>query len=526
MSNRHRPLASLRRAPPLTLLTALLLAACGPSPTITVQLGDATVQVTLGSSASTEVTLTRAGGASADVTLDADGAPDWATVSFSPATLSGDTLTSTMTIETDGQDPDAAATSFTLTVTAAGSGLSASDELTVEVTLLTVSGKVTGIYGETLTGYSVSVNGGTPVPVDSLGVFQGPDVPVPYDLVVIDTTNAVGHRYEGLTTTDLVLTEPSSSSSYTTGLTGDLSQAVGTEQMGIVCMEGIDRVVTGCDTVTPGNTAFAIAPEWFETSTVSAFVHAWVVDVDADGATTGFAHEGRTAINLTDSVPAVADVALEGGPPATTVDLTVTAPPGVPLVGSQLYYRYSEHGAVAFPSGPTSSSYTAVMPDVPGATAVLVAQASAGEVQAIGWEVGEYGSGAMALTMPPVVAAVAPPDGATGVDHSTQFSVNNPSGSAVTFLFSQAGDISFYLVTKDDTVTTIPDLSALGLALPSGADFTWQAVTTPHLPTVDDVTREGWITGLVAVQMLINGGPGPSASGNVSVNSTRTFKTE
>ena len=82
---RHETKAHLRRAIPLTILAALFLAACGPSPSITVQVGDATIQIIVGSSATTEVALTRAGGASADVTLDASGAPDWVSVSFAPA---------------------------------------------------------------------------------------------------------------------------------------------------------------------------------------------------------------------------------------------------------------------------------------------------------------------------------------------------------------------------------------------------------------------------------------------------------
>lgn len=66
------------------LLTALALAACGPSSAITLQVGDAGLEVVLGGSATTEVTITRSGGATAAVTLDADGAPDWVSVTSPP----------------------------------------------------------------------------------------------------------------------------------------------------------------------------------------------------------------------------------------------------------------------------------------------------------------------------------------------------------------------------------------------------------------------------------------------------------
>src|SRR5690606_35600696 len=134
----------------------------------------------------------------------------------------------------------------------------------------------------------------------------------------------------------------------------DLSEVVGTDQIGIVCMEGTDRVVAGCDTVLPATTGFSVAPTWYGTSTVSAYVHAWVVDVDGTGAATGFAHEGRTAINLADGVPTLADIALGDGPAATTVEVSVTPPPGVPLVGSSLFYRYSEFASMPVPAGGTA----------------------------------------------------------------------------------------------------------------------------------------------------------------------------
>lgn len=97
-------LTRLRLAAP-ALIGIMLLAACGPNPTLTLQLGDATIQVIAGGTGSTEATISRGGGATADVTLDATGAPDWATVSFAPATLGGGSTQSIMTISTDGEDP-------------------------------------------------------------------------------------------------------------------------------------------------------------------------------------------------------------------------------------------------------------------------------------------------------------------------------------------------------------------------------------------------------------------------------------
>lgn len=523
MRHRKDRNALARRALPLALLTTLLLAACGPSPSITVQVGDATVEVVLGGSATTEVALARAGGAAADVTLDAEGAPDWVTVSFAPATLSGDTLTSAMTLATDGDDPEAAATSFTLTVTASGAGLSASDEVTVTVELLAVSGTVSDLLGQAVTGVSVSIDGGTPIAVDAEGGFEGPEVAIPYDLALLDTVNGWAHVYRGLTVSDLRLMSPLGTPANATTVSGDLSAPVGVGQVGIVCLEGVDEVVIGCYTVSAGNTAYSINASWYGSSTAAARVRAWVIDVDGGGATTGFPHVGQTAINVEDGVAALADVTLGTGPATTTVDVTITPPPGVPLTGSALAYRYSDLGSVVFPVGAPSDAYTAVLPDEAGATAVLLGLAAGAENTIYGWEVGEYASGEMDLVMPAAVTLLAPATAAVDVNTSTAFRVSNPSGAPVTFMFSGTPN---FLVTTSETETTIPDLAGLGMPLPAATSYTWQALVSPHFATVDDLAREGWISSLVDLQVMLAGGPGPSSAGGIVAGGGRTFTTE
>lgn len=524
---RHLTKAHLRRSVAPTLLAVLFLAACGPSPAINVQLGDTTIQILVGGSASTEVALTRLGGATADVTLDAYGAPDWVSVAFAPPTLSGDTLTSTMTVSTDGDDPAAAATSFTLTVTAVGTGLTSSDEVTVETQLLTVTGRVTNALGEAVAGASVAIDGDTPVVSDANGEFEGPDVAIPYDLVVFDAVEGWAHVYEGLTTTDLTLMSITDFGATPNGtsVSGDLSAPVGANQVGVVCVEGIDhQIIGGCDQVDPTNTAYSITVNWTGAATASARVRAWVVDVDGDGETTGFASAGQTAVNISDGVPALADVALGAGPDATTLDVTITPPAGVPLSGSAVVYNYGQYGGANFPGPVPSDMYSVTLPDVPGTTAALVALAQGTESQVYGWTVGEVGAADLNLVMPDAVTYLAPADGATGVDTSTQFRVNNPSGSAVTFLFSELN--TSILVSTNDDQASIPDLSGFGLPLPAAASFDWQVIVTPKLATVDDLAEEGWVADLIQLQYMLSGGASLTEDGGLAAAGGRSFTTE
>lgn len=130
------------------------------------ELGTTSLDVVLGGSATVQVTLTRTGTA-ADVALDADDLPAWATATFSPPVLAGDTLTSTLTLGTDGSDPGVAPATFTLTVTVTGDGVTASDELTVSVDLRSVYGRVLDVFGGAVMDAGVAVNGGSLVPVDA-----------------------------------------------------------------------------------------------------------------------------------------------------------------------------------------------------------------------------------------------------------------------------------------------------------------------------------------------------------------------
>ncbi len=505
------------------LMGAVLLVACGPSPTLTLQLGDTTIQVIAGGTGSTEATITRGGGASADVTLDATGAPDWVTVSFAPATLVGGDSESVMTITTDGEDPAIQATSFTLTVTAVGGGLMASEEVMVQVDLLVVRGTLVDIFHRPVTGASVSVDGSTPVAVDAGGVFEVPDVVIPYDLVVLEVANDWAHVYQGLTATDLTpMTTNGVGSASSANVSGDLSAPVGANQLGFVCVEGIDKVVVGtCDTVGVGETAYSVNPGWFEGTAAEVHVRAWVVDMGAGGEATGYPFQGQTALNLTDGMVALADVALEEGPNSVEIDFDVTPPPGMPLGTVMVLYAYGENSTVAFPLGTPSDSFTAVLPDYPGASVALVGAASSTAALVYAWETTELSDGVVDLVMPEPATQVAPANAATDVNLSTTFRVDNPSGTPPTFLFS--GPTTF-LVTTSGNETTLPDLSTIGMPLPAVADYSWQVLGSTHLASVDAVAYGGWYP-IGDLQLMVTGGPA-LPSGSIQIANPRTFTTE
>lgn len=518
---------ALRRAPLFALAASLVLAACGPSAptkTLEVAVGDGSLDVALGGEVTTLVTITRGGGDSEEVTLDVQGAPDWAVVTFSPETLSGDTLTSTLTVSTDGSDPSVAPASFDLTITAASGGLSATDDLTVNVELLTVTGQLVDMLGNGVSMASVSVNGGAPVAVEADGSFAWPDVALPYDLVVSAPDYA--HVYEVLTGADLSLSVITISGSRSAILSGNLSEAVGAGRLGVVCLEGAGQPVVGCGSLSEGDTTYAIGATWFGPATAKARVRVWIVDVDADGKTTGFPRAGSAQVDLEDGVPATADVTLEDGPAARTVEVALTPPPGMFIPDTRVYYRLGETGSALFPGNQEGmvESYTAVVPDEPGGVILVTAQAFSPNANLLAWTTDATGAGAIEFTVPRSQLPIAPADNATVVNHDTRFRVHSPTGAPVKFHWQ--GPVTVLLTTQATDVT-IPDLTAYGIDLPAMTDFDWVTLVSGHASDVTQVAQEGYYRPSGDFLLLMGGGPGPATpTGSFSTTSPRSFKTE
>ncbi|HET8984248.1 MAG TPA: hypothetical protein VFN03_00690, partial [Trueperaceae bacterium] len=124
-------------------MAALVLAACGSAPSILVTLSSPSAEVIRGAEIQVVVTLTRNGGASADVALSVTGLPANVDASFSPATLSGGTLNSTLTLSAAAA---ATAGNYELVITGTGTGLADTAALTLDVVSLSVTGRVVTVY--------------------------------------------------------------------------------------------------------------------------------------------------------------------------------------------------------------------------------------------------------------------------------------------------------------------------------------------------------------------------------------------
>lgn len=540
----------MRRTPahrtPRALLAAslaALLAACGPSATVRVQVSPDTVTVLLGGAAEATVTLARSGGATADVALTATGAPDWVTVRFSPATLSGAALESTMTIAADGADPDAEATTFQLSVSAVGPGLSAQDTITVEVERFDVAGTVIDAAGAPLPGATVLLAGRPAVVSGPDGGFEFSGVAAPYDLTVADTVTGVAHTFVGLTTPEprvqpISALIAASATDASASISGVLSHAtlvpVPAEHRVEVCVEGVDRAVMGCDALIEGESAYDIAEAgWWGAATASVRVRAVLYQVDADGDPVLIKAQAVSAVTeLTDAAAEVVDLTLTATGSQASVTLTAVPPSGFGLNGHGLVSHYTATASFGLRgSGATPTTFPVIAPFFGGAThtafATALSNAPGSSSQSVAWSVGHASGEAVTLAMPTPPTLVSPADTATDVSVETDFTFVNPTGGAATLLVQPAGSGPTYAVTTMATTARVPDLGSIGLALPSGAAYTWAVLASHHVTTADEaVSGDGYLGGFIRLSNALQGtGPGPASDGRVSTTDLRDLTT-
>lgn len=135
----------------VTAQTVSISVTVAAAPGITLSTAASTLSVSAGATVSTAITIVRVGSFAGDVTLAATGLPTGVTASFAPATLTGATLTSTLTLTAAANATLGAAT---VTITASGAGITARTS--------TVALTVAAAQGFSLTAGAVSLTqGGT-----------------------------------------------------------------------------------------------------------------------------------------------------------------------------------------------------------------------------------------------------------------------------------------------------------------------------------------------------------------------------
>lgn len=521
-SNTAAPYLGVARAAAVALIILVLLAACTQQqPSITLALDASSVELLRGAP-ETEVlvTLTRSGGAEADVELTLTGLPADVMATFSPAFLSGATHTSTLTLSA----PAEAGEGFhALDVTATAAGLEADASLNVQVVGLDVTGVITSPVGP-LPGLAVASQDDTAV-TDSSGRFTLRGLSVPYDVTAWSTAEKWVHVYEGLTQSEVTLgtnLSPTTPVMRSTSVSGSLSGdaiPVGANQVVMVCAEGIASLSSFCDQVGPTESTFSLSPQWLGSASRSSSLHLLHYESDASGMPIDYLGYATVDLELTDGVPVVFTEPIDMGEPLETiaVELEIDSPDtisttfGAVQVGPELALSVLN-------SADDSTSYDVLMPVIPGASYTFVSVA--GGLQ-IGWTAGVTG-GEATLVIPEPPTVTAPADGATGVTTDTDFIVSNPTGGPVTWFWS-ALDYRVALTSLSPTVN-LPDTSEYGVPLPSGATVTVELLASGG--STAEVGARAFTDFINTVMFLFTqSSPGLVGQGSLVMGDSQTFTT-
>jgi Carboxypeptidase regulatory-like domain len=389
---------------------------------------------------------------------------------------------------------------------------------------ITVSGRVVDADGEPLVGAGVSIAGMPTVQTAADGTFTFSGVTAPYDVTVVSNvgTVTVAHTFTGLSTPTPRIVPTTELDTETTKLHAAVAGSIGTVpagQLARVCIEGLDRPVSGCVVVYEGGSTYSIDATWPSGSSVPVRVHALRFAVDAQGAIVDYTAAGSADATLSAGGSPTIDVNLGAAPAEGTLTATVSAPTGAAGVAALLFAKLGPW--LTFPLEQTPGDATArsfVVPLLPGATFSVLAVAAINDQQLAGWEVNLAAGANTTPKIVPPPTLTAPTEGTTGVTNATKFEANNPGGIPLTlYCAPHEASLPMFAVTTTKSSITLPDLGAIGMPLPSSATYSCGllAAGTPGAGPDSLVTGDGPIGAYVKMLRVANGGPGFATNGSL-----------
>ena len=508
----------------LGLLTsfALLVACTGPIAGIQLALDSSGAIVIRGGNVDIDVTLTRTGGASGPIALSVTGLPANVTASFAPAALDGAVWSSVLTLSATAAAIEAMRP---LTIEATGASLTAEATLDLSIESLAVDGRAVGIFGLPIIGLSVASQGATSV-TDASGAFELDGLSIPFDLTLSTTDGPGGvHVFEGLTTAVPVVTP-----AFTFGggvllieqatVAGNVlgGAAVAVDREVLICAEGLDLVVFGCDVVATGETTYMVNVGWFGPSSTSVRLHALHLETAGDGTPAAYLGYETFDLSLSDGDIDARDLAL--APVASRlVEGSIVAAPGMTVAGTLGAVRFGPRLSMqVFASSALVSDVSVVMPAPSGATYDFTAVGDGPLGTSFAWTVDQMGDfGPLEVDAP--LAQVTPADAAVGVDLTTSFTTTG-SDEVRTYLFEGTGPTLALTTTRSSV--TMPDPAAGGIPFPAGATYSWNVVGH-GLTDADAALARSLLDYFAFLALSGMGGPGYDQDGAISVGTDRDF---
>jgi hypothetical protein len=397
--------------------------------------------------------------------------------------------------------------------------------------IITVAGKVVNLSGVAVGSVPVVIGALPPATTDANGNFTIANVPVPYDITVVNSGTKSGLVYIGLTRSDPTLTFiVSSALANSATVSGTVSGGAGyplpANHASVAAF--VSPEVTSSNTINATTGAYSLSTSWMTPQSTTGALYAlqWQRDPTTSlpvaykgyGTKTGVALlTGGTFANQNITLSSVGAASFSG---------TVTAPAGYALSDRSVTVLFSTGGIGILsdgsaPSSPTSTTFNYVTPNVSGATLRLGATASKGVVTVTGSKAGfAVNATGATLALPSGPDYSLPIDAATAVSTSTDF-VWTPMTNAV-FIVQFAGPAGQprYQIVTTATTAKLPNLTALGLTLPANTLYSWSILSIAPVNSIDAVAASVGLLGLLTAT-----GPNEGYTASTGLVAPRKFTT-
>jgi len=419
-----------------------------------------------------------------------------------------------------------ATTTFTLTASNAAGSVSADAIVTVsQVTTITVTGRVVNTFGTPLPNTPVIISGLPPTTSDGNGDFTVTGVSTPYDATVVAVSTKRAIVYKALTRPDPTL--------YSVDLTllsfPNTATVSGTITGGTGFPEPLDHrtlVAFGSDEASGGSSAnstsgaYSFTTGWGGPTTTTGTVHALQWQESAGLPVTYKGYGTKESVALADGGTFLAQNVTMSPIPTVSMSGNVTVPTGYTLSSKSVAVLLGLAGSITVLSDFTSSlSFTYQTPNIPGKLLQLQVRAASSLGTSLAWKVGlAPDASSVSIALPASPSQSLPVDGATNVDTTTTFSWTPLPGGVHMVYFNTGGTDPDYYVLTAGTSASIPNLNAIGLALPSSKAYTWNLLGFAPFATLDDAAGPG---GFIPPQ-----GVNQTADGAITTSSARNFTTK
>jgi hypothetical protein len=455
----------------------------------TISVSPGSLDIPIGASKSTTVTVARVG-AAGQVELSATDLPDGVTVSFETNPIPKDATTSKMTVKVN---PGAVPGDSTFTVVGLSGGVEKTTTLELTAQTITVTGKVAG----NRSGITVGMIGKASVTSGAGGVFTFTDVTPPYDLYTVAAGAFVGTQiviyYDDLSRTDPVIDAASGLFFFPLGSTGDVSgnltggAAFDASHKGVALW---DSTGGKDDTIAAGG-VYSFTASWPQAASKTGNVVGLQWSLKANGAPDTFTGFGTKSTTLTAGGSTTAVNVPLAATQTATISGTIKAPSGLPAPNLTLTAKLGASISHVLWTAAATIAVDAGIPLTPGASSAIHAISTAGNGATTQYvHPGLTADTDVSFDLPTPPAQSAPVDAATGVTGATAFQFSGVPNAVHQVVFSSGGaKRTFQLIT---TATNVKIPVVPEQPLPANASFNWSVTAFgPHPTTNSAATDDG-----------------------------------